>query len=321
MTSSRVAVLMAVIVTAGLVYASRLTPSAATVAAGLAGNLAIPAIWAALAMSGQPRQVLLVGVLVAGVALMVMTGGRAATVGVSFATAGVVGGLALRARWRILPLLAVTAGVMVPAIVAELGGTGFVEATADLSAENRRVFEADLPAGLSGSERAAALANFDKMAAGVLAIQKRLWPSLVAIGLMTQAALALVLGWLMVKLRHRSPPRPQLRPWPEWRAPFFTVWVLIGGLAGTIPGGETVALVGWNVVVLAGLLLAMQGLAVMAWQVRRALPPVGRALFWFAGAFLLAPVLIGSGVLVGLADQWLNLRKPRANAAPDDDET
>jgi uncharacterized protein YybS (DUF2232 family) len=155
----------------------------------------------------------------------------------------------------------------------------------------------------------------------MLAMQRRFWPGMVVIGLLGQAAVALGLGWLLARLAVAGPPLPARRRWEQWRAPFLSVWGLIGGLAAVISGSGFLAMIGWNLVLLAGMLLVLQGLAVQSWLMRRLLPPVPRVLFWILGAMFLAPVMLGGGLLIGLADQWMNLRRERhPDASNDDDE-
>jgi hypothetical protein len=72
-------------------------------------------------------------------------------------------------------------------------------------------------------------------------------------------------------------------------------------------------------VVVAAVFLVLQGLGVQAWLVSRVLPPAGQIVFWVLGTLFFAPALIGGGALIGLADQWMDLRRLRR--PPHDDET
>ncbi|MEZ4388491.1 MAG: DUF2232 domain-containing protein [Candidatus Krumholzibacteriia bacterium] len=322
MTSARAVLGVAVLVTVGLLAGLGRGSAMAAAYAGLVGNLVVPALWSAAVMIRPRRREVATAVGLAAVLLLALAGWRDGTVGGCFVVAGVAGGWALRRGWRVLPILGVVASLLAPVMILELGGTSLVEATEALNVENRRAFDENLPAGLSASDREAALAEFDAVAGRMLAVQRRLWPGLVVIGLMSQAALALSLGWLIARLVVPRPPRPALRRWEDWRAPFFSVWTLIGGLAAVVTGNPSLVMAGWNLVLLAGLLLAVQGLAVQSWLVRRLLPPTLRALFWILGALFLAPLLVGGGVLIGLADQWLNLRRSHdPGATQGDDET
>jgi uncharacterized protein YybS (DUF2232 family) len=172
-----------------------------------------------------------------------------------------------------------------------------------------------MPADLSPADRKTALAAFDKVGERSLSMAERFWPSMVLAGLMSQTAIFLLAGWGLARLAVAAPPRPRLTPLALWRAPFATVWVLIGGLVLVLLTATGLAgLIGWNLVVLAATLLIIQGLGVQTWLVARVLPRAG------LGAFFLAPAMIGGGALIGLADQWMDLRRLRR--PPDsDDET
>jgi hypothetical protein len=317
MTAPHAVLGVAVLASCGLIAAGAHGASTLALTAGLVGNIAIPALWAAVMLVRWPPTAALMAAALTAVVLVPLADARTAAVAAGFMLAGLAGGWALGRAWRVLPIVALAAACLVPVFFIELAGTDIEEAGEALTAENRRVYAESLPEGLSVADREAALAEYDAMAGRMLELQRRLWPSLVIIGLWSQAALALVLGWLVARLVTASPPRPAVRPWETWRAPFFSVWALIGGLALTVTSVETLVMVGWNVVLLAGLLLAIQGLAVQTWLVRRALPPLTRVLFWIVGALFLGPLLLGVGGLVGLVDQWWDLRRTHAGSTSD----
>jgi len=322
MTSSRAVLGITVLVTVGLMAGASRDASLASAWVATVGNLVIPALWAAVILSTPRLQepgVALAGTLVLLVALL---GWRDGLTGACWAASGAAGGWAIARRWRVLPVLGLAAALLAPTMALQLEGASFVEAFEELHAESRRAFEESLGDGVSEADRRTVMANYDDTANALLVFQRRLWPGLAALAMLIQSALCLTLGWLLVRLWLRHPPRPAIRRWDTWRAPFISVWTLIGGLAAAILGVEPLAMVGWNLVLLAGLVLAIQGLAVQTWLVRRALPPAARVVFWMLGAFFLAPLLVGGGALIGLADQWLNLRRIEDPAAPqEDDET
>lgn len=320
MTSSRAALVAAALVSASLLVAAALGDGQVALTAALVGNLMVPALWvAAVLLNRRLGEVLAV---LGGMALVVMAvaGVREGLMAACVGLAGVAGAVVLSRRWRVLPILGVAAVFLAPVLVLEMDGEGIVEATEALYAENRRALAEGPAAELTESERQAALAEYDAVVERMLATQRRFWPAMVLIGLMSQAALALGMGWLLTRLVVANPPRPARRRWEEWRAPFISVWTLIGGLAAVITGIQPLAMIGWNLVLLAGLLLVVQGLAVQSWLMRRLLPPVPRVLFWIMAAMFLAPVLLGGGLLIGLADQWMNLRRDRSPAASNDDD-
>ncbi|HOX25244.1 MAG TPA: DUF2232 domain-containing protein [Candidatus Krumholzibacteria bacterium] len=301
----------AVVVTVGAAWLAGRDQDVGAVAGGLVASFAVPALWTAVWFGGRdPRRIAAVAALAVGASGLLGGWLLGAVVG-GFVAAGLVGGWAQGRRWPWLSVWCLAALCLVPGFLLELGGTPLPEATAELAAQWRQEFESDLPAGLSDAERTAALVRLDDTLAAVTAMQRRFWPSLVAIGLLAQAAVAVHLGWALARLADRRVARPARGSFVTWRAPFVTVWVLIGSLALGLVGAGAVALVGWNLVLLIALLLAAQGLAVQAWLVRLAVPPLGQTLFWVLGALFFAPVMVGGGTLIGLADQWWDLRRLR----------
>jgi hypothetical protein len=63
--------------------------------------------------------------------------------------------------------------------------------------------------------------------------------------------------------------------------------------------------------------LGVQGLAVQVFLIGRLAPPWARVLFWVGAAALMLPLLLilAGGVLLGLADKWLDFRRRIAAAA------
>lgn len=320
MTSSRVVLVVAVLVTLGLMAGASRDESLAAAWVATVGNLVIPALWAAVVMSSPRRDHVLMALVGTGLALLALNGWRDGATGACWAASGAAGGWALTRHWRVLPILGVAAALLAPTLALQLDGDSFVETFEALHAESRQAFEENIGSGVSDADRRTLMANYDETAEAMLALQRLLWPGLVVLGLLTQSALCLCLGWLVARMLMPQPPRPAVRPWETWRAPFFSVWTLIGGLAAAVLGREPLAMLGWNLVLLAGLVLALQGLAVQAWLVRRVLPPVARALFWLAAALFLAPLMVAAGAVIGLADQWLNLRRIPDPTARQEDE-
>lgn len=310
----------AVLVTVALTAGAQVENVTLALVASVAGNFAIPALWAAASMADR-RMAVPAGVAGATVlVLMALLGWREGLVAGCHVTAGLVGGWTIAWGWRVLPILLVSALALVPAVFLELEGTSIMAASEQLSAENRKVFAETLPEGLSESERAAALADFDEMARSVLALQQRLWPAVLLMGLMIQAGLALIGGWLVVRAVHGRAPRPEVRPWENWRAPFVSVWMLIGGLVAVVTQVDGLMTVGWSTALLAAMMLGVQGLALQAWFARRLLSPLGRTLYWVLGALFFAPLMLGGGVVIGLADQWRDLRQASRLDQPADND-
>jgi len=283
----------------------------------LLGGLALPLLaW----FVGYAVLVRWTAALAAGLGL-VLAGWPEGVAVAGYVLAGLVVGTTLRWRWRLLTVLALGALCLVPGFFLGLGGASVPVVFEAWGETLREQHTAGLPEGLSEAERVAAQADFEEALAGTLDLQRRLWPVLLALGLVIQVAVALLAGWVLASLAQQQVLELQLGSFVTWRAPFATVWCLIGGLALALaPLTGFWNSLGWNLVLAAALLLAIQGLAVLAWLVRRLLPPLGRTLFWVMGALFFAPVLCGSGALVGLADQWWDLRRSRRSPGEDADE-
>ena len=237
----------------------------------------------------------------------------------SLTLAGLVAAWATISRWRALPLVAATMLALIPSMALPLAGISFTEAVTEQVALGREWYVDQMPAEISVGDRSAALSDFDDASESYLALVDRFWPSLVMAWLACQTALFLGLGWGLARLADRGVPRPVLTSLAIWRAPFASVWVLIGGLMLSLAGGGAAAKVGWNLVAVSGTLLVLQGLGVQVWLVRRVMSPLGQTIYWVLGALVFSLVLIGVGALFGLADQWLDLRRLRRPSTNDDE--
>lgn len=313
MTSGRtrlpVVAAVATVALAGI--AARGGPSV-SVSVCLVMPLLVPAFWTGVALTerrhGLARQASLAAVVLG----LVAAGVSAGLVVAVHVLAGNVVGTLWRRRGQALLVVLAGALCLAPGFWIGLDGQSVPELFATWGEVLRENHAAGLPEDLPASERAAAVAAFEAGLAGTLEVQQRLWPSLVAFGLVVQAALILVAGRLLARLGGGEAPGPARLPFVTWRAPFATVWLLIGGLAASLsPVGRGLNDLGWNLVLASSVLLAIQGMAVLAWFGRRVLPPPVRGLFWIVGIGFFAPVLVGSGLLVALADQWWDLRRLR----------
>ncbi len=323
MTSSRLVLGTAVFCTVGLMAGAG-GDGGLAVAARLVGNLTVPALWAAAVLSRSPR----LASKLAGLGLTPWcccwrsAAGATGAIGQLLHPGGCGGRLGVDAT---------VAGAADPgprgvgAGAGDRPGTGRQPGGSHGGAQRREPAgvrrHGDAGRDLSEADRQAALAEFDELAERMLAWQRRFWPSLVVIGLVSQAA---------------PGPGPGLGAGAAGHGPAAAaVGAPVGRMAsavhqrldadrrprggrqrGSVPGDDRL-----ESGPAAGLLLAVQGLAVQTWLVRRVLPPVVRVMFWVVGALFLAPALMGGGVLIGLADQWMDLRRDRAVAPDSDDET
>ena len=284
-------------------------------------GLVLPALWcAAMLVSRDPRTVASALVIAAGIAVALTDAAGGMVLG-GHALAGAVGGWTLGRRWPVLPALALSGAMLIPGLVLGLGGTSYPDAVAEAKDELRRQIEAGPLAEIAPEDQATTRAVLDDALDGTMTVVRRFWPALLAGGFMIQAALFLVCGRGLARLIDPTVPQPTAWSFHRWRAPFASVWVLIGGLALSLVGSGGAAMIGWNVVLAAAVLLMVQGLAVQFWLIRQALPPAGQILFWVVGVALFAPVVMGGGALVGLVDQWWDLRRLQRPDTTDDDKT
>ncbi len=227
----------------------------------------------------------------------------------AYVVAGLAGGAALERRMSTLAVVALIAAIMVPGLLLGLREMPMGEELEMLAGALRETFVERLPADATEAQRTASMAEFERQMAGALKVSARIWPSLLALGLLAQAALGLGLGRMLMRLGGVRLARPAGRPFAVWEAPAASVWVLAAGLVLMLVAGEPGRLAGLNLAILAGIALSVQGVAVQVWVTGRFLPPAARAAYWLLTAFFLAPVVVAAGAFIGLMDQWWDLRK------------
>jgi hypothetical protein len=127
--------------------------------------------------------------------------------------------------------------------------------------------------------------------------------------LLGQALIILGTVWLAVRLLGFPRDWWCWPPFAVWRLPFYLVWVLILGIGLALIKVPYVSTGGLNLALLTGLVISVQGVAVQAHVVSRVLPVSGRLVFWTVMGVFFLPLLLASGLVLGLADQWLDLRR------------
>jgi hypothetical protein len=75
---------------------------------------------------------------------------------------------------------------------------------------------------------------------------------------------------------------------------------------------------GLNLALLAATILSVQGIAVQFHVTSRILSKMGRLFYWLAMGFFFAPLILVSGAVLGLVDQWVDLRRPRLGSGDDE---
>lgn len=96
--------------------------------------------------------------------------------------------------------------------------------------------------------------------------------------------------------------------------PDLWIGVLIAGLAAVLlaPGESSVSTVGWNLVLVSGLLFAVRGIAIqLFWMERGGMRVLFRSLYFGVSVLLFAPVFLSVTAALGLFDAWFDFRRQR----------
>lgn len=132
--------------------------------------------------------------------------------------------------------------------------------------------------------------------------QSKLFPAMLALS--SLAALG-VAWWLYVRLvRGRG---DGLSPLGEFRFNDQLIWVFVlGALLFVLQPDDALGRMGLNLLLFAGVLYAVRGVAVVA-EMTRGVSALGGAML-VVGFLLLAPFLLAGALLIGLSDTWLDMR-------------
>ncbi len=262
--------------------------------------------WAMLAL--QPRRWVPLAAAVALAAAGLWEHGPMLWQAASNMAAGLVAGWALQKRLRPDAALVLCAGLLVPMVAVGLREMPVSDQMAMLRQDMSSMMEARVPAAADEAQREKALALEMKKFDAALHAAAKVYPLMMALGLLTQAALILGLVWFSARLTGGLTQGWKFGSFSRLRLPFYTVWLLIAGLGLLLTRAEPLLSVGLNLALLAALVLSVQGVAVQVAVMGRMLSPLGRFLFWFVMGVFFAPLVLASGVLLGLADQWLDFR-------------
>lgn len=222
--------------------------------------------------------------------------------------AGLMAGWAWRRGWRLDAALLGVAVMLLPLIVWAAVQMPVREQLAAISDQSLKMLEEKAPPGTATVELDKARAIGRERFAQMTELTVRLYPSLIGAGLLGQAVVILLLVRVAGRRLGLGPPGRKLPPFAQWRLPFYMVWVLAAGIGLLITRRAPLADAGLNLVVLAAAILSVQGLAVQFYLSRRFLPPVGLVIYWTLMGLAFLPLIVTS-VLLGLADQWRDLRR------------
>lgn len=142
--------------------------------------------------------------------------------------------------------------------------------------------------------------------------QQDVYPAMVSLA----SIAALVLAWFAVERLSGVVKSPG--PVREFRFSEHLVWLLIGGLAMLVlPLGGAAFRVGENAALFMGGLYLVRGAAILVWIGATAATSAWSAALLGLAALFLYPVVLGTALVLGLSDTWLDLRSRMARAMRD----
>lgn len=223
--------------------------------------------------------------------------------------AGLVAGAAWRRGWRPDVALLGTAAMLAPLAIWAAVQMPVHEQMAAIGDQSLKVLEQQAPPGTDPAELAKAREIGRQRMTQLTDLATRLYPSVIGVGLLGQAVLLLLLVRLGGRLLAVTVTGRRLPPFAQWRLPFYVVWAMVAGIGLMLTRRAPLADAGLNLAVLAAAFLAVQGLAVQYHLSRRFLPPVMLVIYWTFMGLAFVP-LVATSVLLGLFDQWRDLRGP-----------
>lgn len=109
-------------------------------------------------------------------------------------------------------------------------------------------------------------------------------------------------------------------PVREFRFSDHLIWLLIGGLCLLVlPLGGPAFRVGENATLFMGVLYLFRGVAILLWIGAGAATSVWSGVLLAMAAVLLYPVVLGTALVLGLSDTWIDLRARLSRARADND--
>ncbi len=144
--------------------------------------------------------------------------------------------------------------------------------------------------------------------------QQDVYPAMLSLA--TVAALGLAwFGFERFSGSFRSP-----GPLRDFRFSDHLIWLLIGGLCLLVlPMGALAFRVGENATVFMGGLYLLRGVAILLWIGAMAATTVWSAVLLTLAALFLYPVVLGTALVLGLSDTWIDLRERLSRARVDND--
>ncbi len=234
--------------------------------------------------------------------------------------AGLLAGLALGMRWRMDVALLVMALAMAPLLIFASFEMPIQEQIQLANESMIEVLQEGLQADGEEAEDARILAEAQRSLDEISAQLTKMYPFVLAVGALGQAAIILTLVWLFAKLGGLKPYRWAFPPFSEWRLPFYLVWMLVAGLGMSFVPQPVLSKAGHNLALLAAFVLCVQGLAIQVFVTRRMMSTLRQVLYWIIlGTVLLKPGIY-IAVALGVLDQWWDIRHLATRGFTDDDD-
>ncbi len=237
-----------------------------------------------------------------------------------YVVAGLLAGLAMGMRWRLDATVLIIAAALCPILLWTAIQVPVTEQLELYSDEMLKALEQNLPANASEEQRTKALAEEKRKLDQITALAAKVYPSVLGVGVLGQAGIILALVWLAIRALGMAPHRWRVPPFSRWRVPFYVVWVLVLGLGLLVTRLPWLANAGLNLVLLAAGVLSVQGTAVQFFVTGRMMSGPGRVIYWLVMGFFFAPLVLASGVVLGLVDQWWDIRRLDSDAEQADDD-
>lgn len=324
--------LVALLVTLLLTWLLTLTLPGADVSATLSGlallvllpaPLFLAVLWGGALLVGRPYRLAPVAAMLWFVAGWILVPHDIVWQLVGHIVAGLLAGLALGLRWRLDKALLLVALALCPILIWTTIQVPVTEQLQIYSDEMLKSLEQNLPAGADDTQRSLAVAAEREKLGKVADMAAKVYPFVLGVGVLGQAGIILALLWLAVRAVGLRLHGWRLPPFSRWRVPFYLLWFLVAGLGLMITRRAPLANIGLNLALLAACIISIQGIAVQFFVTGRMMSTLGRVIYWTVMGIFFVPLVVASGVVLGLADQWWDIRRLDAEipsaAAPDDE--
>lgn len=269
----------------------------------------VSALWGWALLAGRPKKVVAAaaGGLLA-VALMWWPQDIVWQVAGNVA-AGMAAGLALGSRWRIDAGLAAVTVCLAPVLIWSALQVPLRENMTAFQDSTLQSMEESLWSKLDEPQRTQARLREEARLEDAIEMMARIFPALLAVGVLGQAGLILLLVLWLGRRTGLATGLGGGRQFTGWRFPFYLVWALALGVGLMLTRQPALGTAGLNLALVAASLIGVQGLAVQAFFTARLLPGPMQVVFWLVMGLPLAGVLMVASVVLGLADQWIDMRR------------